>query len=129
MSLEVAVQTVLKRVIGAYGIVVLDRSNPECLVAARKSSPLVVGIGDDRQEYFIASDASPIVEYTTRMVYLNDEEVVVCRRGEDLRVHTLTGEDVPVEVKNVKLDLAMLDKGGFPHFMLKEIFDHHYFAK
>ncbi len=123
VSLEVAVQTVLKRVIGAYAIVVLDRSNPDCLVAARKSSPLVVGIGDDRQEYFIASDASPIVEYTTRMVYLNDEEVVVCRRGEDLRVHTLTGEDVPVEVKNVKLDLAMLDKGGFPHFMLKEIFD------
>ena len=123
VSLEVAVQTVLKRVIGAYAIVVLDRSNPDCLVAARKSSPLVVGIGDDRPEYFIASDASPIVEYTTRMVYLNDEEVVVCRRGEDLRVHTLTGEDVPVEVKNVKLDLAMLDKGGFPHFMLKEIFD------
>lgn len=123
VNLEVAVQTVLKRVIGAYAIVVLDRSNPDCLVAARKSSPLVVGIGDDRQEYFIASDASPIVEYTTRMVYLNDEEVVVCRRGEDLRVHTLTGEDVPVEVKNVKLDLAMLDKGGFPHFMLKEIFD------
>lgn len=123
VNLEVAVQTVLKRVIGAYAIVVLDRSNPDCLVAARKSSPLVVGIGDDHQEYFIASDASPIVEYTTRMVYLNDEEVVVCRRGEDLRVHTLTGEDVPVEVKNVKLDLAMLDKGGFPHFMLKEIFD------
>ena len=123
VNLEVAVQTVLKRVIGAYAIVVLDRSNPDCLVAARKSSPLVVGIGDDRQEYFIASDASPIVEYTTRMVYLNDEEVVVCRRGEELRVHTLTGEDVPVEVKNVKLDLAMLDKGGFPHFMLKEIFD------
>lgn len=123
VNLEAAVQTVLKRVIGAYAIVVLDRSNPDCLVAARKSSPLVVGIGDDRQEYFIASDASPIVEYTTRMVYLNDEEVVVCRRGEDLRVHTLTGEDVPVEVKNVKLDLAMLDKGGFPHFMLKEIFD------
>lgn len=123
VNLEVAVQTVLKRVIGAMPLSCLTVPTPDCLVAARKSSPLVVGIGDDRQEYFIASDASPIVEYTTRMVYLNDEEVVVCRRGEDLRVHTLTGEDVPVEVKNVKLDLAMLDKGGFPHFMLKEIFD------
>ena len=123
LSLEAAVQTVLKRVIGAYAIVVLDRTHPDRLVAARKSSPLVVGIGEDKQEYFIASDASPIAEYTTQMVYLHDEEVVVCQRGEDLRVYTLLGENVPVEVKNVELDLTMLDKGGFPHFMLKEIFD------
>ena len=123
LSLEDAVQSVLKRVIGAYAIVVIDRSSPDRLVAARKSSPLVVGIGENNQEYFIASDASPIAEYTTRMVYLNDEEVVVCKRGEDLHVYTLSGEDVPIEVKNVELDLTMLDKGGFPHFMLKEIFD------
>ena len=123
LSLEAAVQSVLKRVIGAYAIVVLDRTAPDRLVAARKSSPLVVGIGEGQQEYFIASDASPIAEYTTRMVYLNDEEVVVCKRGEDLHVYTLSGENVPVEVKNVELDLSMLDKGGFPHFMLKEIFD------
>ena len=123
LSLEAAVQSVLKRVIGAYAIVVLDSETPDRLVAARKSSPLVVGIGEDMKEYFIASDASPIAEYTTQMVYLNDEEVVVCQRGEELRVYTLTGEDVPVEVKNVELDLTMLDKGGFPHFMLKEIFD------
>ena len=123
LSLEAAVQSVLKRVIGAYAIVVLDRTAPDRLVAARKSSPMVVGIGEDREEYFIASDASPIAEYTNRMVYLNDEEVVVCKKGEDLRVYTLSGENVPVEVKNVELDLTMLDKGGFPHFMLKEIFD------
>lgn len=123
LSLEAAVQSVLKRVIGAYAIVVLDRTAPDRLVAARKSSPLVVGIGDGQQEYFIASDASPIAEYTTQMVYLRDEEVVVCKRGEELRVYTLQGENVPVEVKNVDLDLTMLDKGGFPHFMLKEIFD------
>ena len=123
LSLEAAVQSVLKRVIGAYAIVVIDRNSPDRLVAARKSSPLVVGIGDDGKEYFIASDASPIAEYTTRMVYLNDEEVVVCKCGEDLHVYTLSGENVPIEVKNVELDLTMLDKGGFPHFMLKEIFD------
>ena len=123
LSLESAVQSVLKRVIGAYAIVVIDSTSPDRLVAARKSSPLVVGIGEGEQEYFIASDASPIAEYTTRMVYLNDEEVVVCKRGEDLQVFTLSGENVPVEVKNVELDLTMLDKGGFPHFMLKEIFD------
>lgn len=123
LSLEAAVQSVLKRVIGAYAIVVLDRNSPDRLVAARKSSPLVVGIGKDGKEYFIASDASPIAEYTTRMVYLHDEEVVVCKLGEDLQVYTLSGENVSVEVKNVELDLTMLDKGGFPHFMLKEIFD------
>ena len=121
LSLEAAVQAALKRVIGAYAIVVLDRRSPNRLVAARKSSPMVVGIGED--EYFVASDASPIAEYTTKMVYLNDEEVVVCERGKDLHVFTLDNENVPVEVKNVELDLTMLDKGGFPHFMLKEIFD------
>lgn len=123
LSLENAVQAALKRVIGAYAIVVLDRRSPNRLVAARKSSPMVVGIGEQESEFFVASDASPIAEYTTKMVYLHDEEVVVCERGHELRVFTLDNEDVPVEVKNVELDLTMLDKGGFPHFMLKEIFD------
>ena len=123
LSLELAVQAALKRVIGAYAIVVLDRRFPNRLVAARKSSPMVVGIGEGRNEYFVASDASPIAEYTTQMVYLNDEEIVVCERDHELHVFNLNNEDVPVEVKNVELDLTMLDKGGFPHFMLKEIFD------
>ena len=123
LSLEAAVQTALKRVIGAYAIVVLDRRSPNRLVAARKSSPMVVGIGENDEEYFVASDASPIAEYTKKMVYLNDEEVVVCERNKPLHVFTLDNEDVPVEVKNVELDLTMLDKGGYPHFMLKEIFD------
>jgi len=123
LNLEQAVQAALKRVIGAYAIVVLDRRFPNRLVAARKSSPMVVGIGEDQSEYFVASDASPIAEYTTQMVYLKDEEIVVCERGRDLHVFNLSNEDVPVEVKNVELDLTMLDKGGFPHFMLKEIFD------
>ena len=123
LSLELAVQAALKRVIGAYAIVVLDRRTPNRLVAARKSSPMVVGIGEQGDEYFVASDASPIAEYTSQMVYLKDEEVVVCERGEQLHVFNLNNEDVPVEVKKVELDLTMLDKGGFPHFMLKEIFD------
>ena len=123
LSLEAAVQAALKRVIGAYAIVVLDRRTPNRLVAARKSSPMVVGIGEDGHEFFVASDASPIAEYTKQMVYLKDEEVVVCERDKELRVYTLDNENVPVEVKEVELDLTMLDKGGFPHFMLKEIFD------
>ncbi|MBP5381144.1 MAG: glutamine--fructose-6-phosphate transaminase (isomerizing) [Bacteroidaceae bacterium] len=123
LSLEAAVQAALQRVIGAYAIVVLDRRTPNRLVAARKSSPMVVGIGEDGKEFFVASDASPIAEYTKQMVYLKDEEIVVCERDKELRVYTLTGENVPVEVKKVELDLTMLDKGGFPHFMLKEIFD------
>ena len=123
LSLELAVEAALKRVIGAYAIVVIDRRTPNRLVAARKSSPMVVGIGEQGDEYFVASDASPIAEYTSQMVYLKDEEVVVCERGKQLRVFNLNNEDVPVEVKQVELDLTMLDKGGFPHFMLKEIFD------
>ena len=123
LSLELAVEAALKRVIGAYAIVVLDRRTPNRLVAARKSSPMVVGIGEQGDEYFVASDASPIAEYTSQMVYLKDEEVVVCERGKQLHVFNLNNEDVPVEVKQVELDLTMLDKGGFPHFMLKEIFD------
>lgn len=123
LSLELAVEAALKRVIGAYAIVVIDRRTPNRLVAARKSSPMVVGIGEQGDEYFVASDASPIAEYTSQMVYLKDEEVVVCERGKQLRVFNLNNEDVPVEVKKVELDLTMLDKGGFPHFMLKEIFD------
>ena len=123
LSLELAVEAALKRVIGAYAIVVLDRRTPNRLVAARKSSPMVVGIGEQGDEYFVASDAAPIAEYTSQMVYLKDEEVVVCERGKQLHVFNLNNEDVPVEVKKVELDLTMLDKGGFPHFMLKEIFD------
>lgn len=118
-----AVQAALKIVIGAYAIVVIDSDSPDMLIAARKSSPMVIGIGENNEEFFIASDASPIAEYTKQMVYLNDEEMVVVRRGEKLQVLTLDNAEVDVNVKEVNLDLNMLDKGGFPHFMLKEIFD------
>lgn len=118
-----SVRLALQSVIGAYAIVVLDKQNPGTLIAARKSSPMVIGIGEGNCEFFIASDASPIAEYTSRMVYLSDEQVAVCTRGEALQVSTLDNAEVEVNVKKVKLDLAMLDKGGYEHFMLKEIFD------
>lgn len=122
-GLEDSVRLALNKVIGAYAIVVIDKEDPDTLVAARKSSPMVIGIGENSCEYFIASDASPIAEYTNRMVYLSDEQMAVCRRGQELIVHTLDNDEVTVSVKKVNIDLSMLDKGGFPHFMLKEIYD------
>ena len=122
-DLATSVRLALSMVIGAYAICVIDRRHPEQLVAARKSSPMVVGVVEDNSEFYIASDASPIASYTKQMVYLNDEELVVCQRGQELRVMKLTGEEAEMEIKEVDLDLSMLDKGGFPHFMLKEIFD------
>ncbi len=121
--LEVAVRYALKLAIGAYAIAVIDKKNPTRLVAARKASPLAIGIGEENKEFFLASDASPIAEYTKQIVYLNDDEVAVIERGKDLHVFTLQGEEAAAEVKEVDVDLSMLDKGGFPHFMLKEIFD------
>lgn len=118
-----SVRLALNKVIGAYAIVVIDNQDPDTLVAARKSSPLVIGVGEGNCEFFIASDASPIAEYTSKMVYLSDEQLAVCKRGEELQVLTLDNDEVTINIKNVKLDLSMLDKGGYPHFMQKEIHD------
>lgn len=123
VSLADAVRLALSRVIGAYAICVIDGRNPDQLVCARKSSPMVIGIGEGNKEYFVASDASPIVSYTKNMVYLEDEQVAVLQRGTDLQLFNLAGEEADVVVKEVNLDLSMLSKGGYPHFMLKEIFD------
>ena len=122
-SLEEAVRNSLKLAIGAYAIAVIDRLNPDRIVAARKASPLAIGIGEDNNEFFLASDASPIVEYTKQIVYLNDDEVAVIERGKDLQVKKISGQLASPEIKQVDMDLSMLDKGGYPHFMLKEIFD------
>ncbi len=122
-QLDVAVRLALKKVIGAYAIVAIDAKNPNQLVCARKSSPLAIGIGADNKEFFIASDASPIAQYTKQMVYLNDGEIAVCERGKELHVFNLDNEDIDPEIKEVNIDLTMLSKEGFPHFMLKEIFD------
>ncbi len=123
LDLASSVRVALKKVIGAYAIAVIDRNTPDTIIAARKSSPLAVGIGEDNCEFFIASDASPIAGYTNRIVYLKDEEVAVCRRDKELEVTTLNEDHVDVQAKEIDLDVSMLDKGGFPHYMLKEIFE------
>ncbi len=123
VDLPTAVRVALGKVYGAYAIAVIDSRNPNVLVAARKSSPLAVGVVADNSEFFLASDASPIAEYTNHIVYLKDEEVAVIERGEQLRVYNLSGEKSETEIREVDVDLSMLDHEGFPHFMLKEIFD------
>jgi len=116
-----AVQLALSQVIGAYAIVIISRNNPDTIIAARKSSPLVIGIGED--EYFLASDASPIVEHTRKVVYLNDEEIAVIRSGEELLITTISDQKKLPFIEKLELDLNALEKGGFDHFMLKEIFE------
>ena len=116
-----AVQVALHQVIGAYAIAILDRREPRQIVAARKQSPLVVGIGED--EFFLGSDASPIVEYTDRVVYLEDGNIALIRLDEELRVITILGEEQELKVKTVDIDLGQIEKGGYEHFMLKEIFE------
>ncbi|MDO4992365.1 MAG: glutamine--fructose-6-phosphate transaminase (isomerizing) [Prevotellaceae bacterium] len=118
-----AVRNALQVAIGAYAIAVIDKRFPNQLVCARKSSPLAVGVVEDNSEFFLASDASPIAEYTKQIVYLKDEEVAVIERGKEMKVYNLNGEQADAEVKEVDLDLSMLDHEGYPHFMLKEIFD------
>ncbi|MEG1402803.1 glutamine--fructose-6-phosphate transaminase (isomerizing) [Bacteroides sp.] len=121
LDLLSAVQLALGEVIGAYAIAVLEKDHPNEIIAARKSSPLVIGIGED--EFFLASDATPIVEYTDRVVYLEDEEIAVIRRDEELKVVNLSNVETIPAVIRVKLNLGQLEKGGYPHFMLKEIFE------
>ena len=118
-----AVRYALNKVIGAYAIVLIDKRQPDTLIAARKSSPLVVGIGEDNHEFFIASDATPIAEYTSHVVYIDDEQIVKIERGKEMEISNLQAEHVDVDITEIDVDLNMLDKGGFPHFMLKEIFD------
>ena len=121
VDLKTAVQLALQQVIGAYAIAVLDKEHPDTLIAARKGSPLVVGIGED--EYFLASDATPIVEYTDQVIYIDDEEVVSLRLGEKVDITTINNVTKTPEIKRLELSLSQLEKGGYPHFMLKEIFE------
>lgn len=123
LDLLSAVQVALKQVIGAYAIAILDKNNPSQIIAARKQSPLVVGIGKDNQEFFLGSDASPIVEFTDQVVYLEDGNIAVLRLGEPLKVVDIHNVDLNPEVKTVDIELGQIEKGGFPHFMLKEIFE------
>lgn len=121
LQLEEAVRQALTQVHGAYAIVVMDRDAPDKLVAARKSSPLVIGIGDN--EFLIASDATPIVEHTKKVVYLNDEEVATVTRDNQLTIKTLRNEVMTPTIQEIELEIEQLEKGGYDYFMLKEIFE------
>ena len=120
-SLLDAVREALKEVVGAYAIAVLEKNNPDTIIAARKSSPLVIGIGDG--EFLLASDATPIVEYTKDVVYLKDEEIAILERGKPLQLVNLDNEAAKIDVKTLQMSISQLEKGGFPHFMLKEIYE------
>ena len=116
-----AVQLTLHQVIGAYAIAIIDKRVPNQIIAARKQSPLVVGIG--KNEFFLGSDASPIVEYTDKVVYLEDGNIAVLRLGEELKVVDILSHNLSPEIQTVDISLGQLEKGGYPHFMLKEIFE------
>src|SRR5690554_3118630 len=120
-DLPTAVQLALNQVVGAYAIAVIEKNNPNMIVAARKGSPLVVGIGDD--EYFIGSDATPIIEYTNKVTYIGEEEIVTIKRNEPLKIKTIGNVEKTPLIQKLELTLSQLEKGGYPHFMLKEIFE------
>lgn len=120
-DLLTAVRVALRAVIGAYAIAILDRNNPNQIIAARKSSPLVIGIGDG--EFFLGSDASPIIEYTDKVIYLDDKDIAVINKDKELEIVDLNNEKTDHEVKKVEINLSQIEKGGFPHFMLKEIYE------
>ena len=121
VGLYEAVQQSLKTVEGAYAIAVIDRTNPDQLIAARKGSPLIVGVGEG--EFLVGSDATPIVEYTSKVVYLNDEEIAVLDRKEGLKVVNLGEVEIRPKICTLSMNLDQLEKGGYAHFMLKEIYE------
>ncbi len=123
IDLLTATQLAFHQIIGAYAVAIIDREAPNQILAARKSSPLVVGIGADNSEFFLGSDASPIIEFTDQMIYLKDGEIAVLCRGEEIKVVDIDNVAVTPEVTSVEMNLGQLEKGGYPHFMLKEIFE------
>ena len=116
-----AVKEALRQVVGAYAIAVIEKGDPDTIIAARKSSPLVIGIGEG--EMFLASDATPIVEYTKNVVYVKDNEIAVISKKAPLKLINLNNEETSVDVKTLEFSISQLEKGGYPHFMLKEIFE------
>lgn len=119
--LEDAVRIALNEVVGAYAIVVIDKADPDTLIAARKGSPMVIGIGDE--EFYIASDASPIIEYTKNVIYLDDQEYAVVRRDGHYTIKTLGNIEKSHAIQKLEMSLETIEKGGFEHFMLKEIYE------
>ncbi|MBL4710665.1 MAG: glutamine--fructose-6-phosphate transaminase (isomerizing) [Flavobacteriales bacterium] len=121
VSLEEAVRYSLNEVVGAYAIVIIDKENPNKLIAARNSSPLVIGVGKD--EFFVASDATPIIEYTKNVVYLDDEQVAIIEKGENIRIVDIANKKITPYIQELELNLEAIEKGGYEHFMLKEIYE------
>ena len=121
VSLEEGVRIALNQVIGAYAIVVLAKEFPDKIIAARKGSPMVIGVGEG--EFFVASDATPIIEYTSNVVFMNDEEIAIIERNKELKIKTIKNKDKTPYIQKLEMSLSAIEKGGFPHFMLKEIFE------
>lgn len=121
ISIEEAVPLALRNVVGAYALVVIDKRCPDRMIAARKGSPLIIGIGEN--EYFVGSDASPIIEYTNKVIYLGEEQVAFIQLGQDLKITDLKNVEQTPVVRQLEMSLSEIEKGGFPHFMLKEIFE------
>ncbi|MEQ8907909.1 MAG: glutamine--fructose-6-phosphate transaminase (isomerizing) [Vicingaceae bacterium] len=121
VSLEEAVRIALHEVIGAYAIVILDKDNPDRLIAARNSSPLVIGIGEG--EFFVASDATPIIEYTKNVVYLEDQQIAVLDKGKDVKIVDIKNQAITPYIQELEMNLEAIEKGGYEHFMLKEIYE------
>lgn len=121
LDLLSSVQVALHEVIGAYSIALLDKREPDQIIAACKQSPLVIGVAED--EFFLASDASSIIEYTDKVAYLEDGSIAVMKRGEDLKVVDILNRELFLKIQTVDLNLGQIEKGGYPHFMLKEIFE------
>ncbi len=121
VDLPEAVRMALHQVVGAYAIVILSQEDPDLLIAAKKGSPMVIGVGND--EFFIASDATPIVEHTTHVVYMDDEEVAVLRRNHEMEIFTIKKESKTPYIQELEMNLSALAKEGFDHFMLKEIYE------
>ena len=116
-----AIRTALNEVVGAYAIVVLDQDKKDELYVARKGSPLVIGIGNN--EYFVASDASPIIEYTDKVIYLKDNEVALINKNEEVQIKTIKNKIKTPYIEKLEQTLESIEKGGYDHFMLKEIFE------
>jgi len=121
LDLVEAVRVALNEVVGAYAIVILSKGDPDVLIAARKGSPLVVGIGEN--EHFIASDATPLIEYTKKVVYLNDEEIAILPRNGNLRIITIADQEKTPYIQKLEMNLSAIEKSGYDHFMMKEIYE------
>ena len=118
-ALSEAIRLALKQAVGAYAIAVIEKGNPDQIIAARQSSPMVIGIGEG--EYFLSSDAASIIDYTNDFAYLNDGEIAIINKNKPLEIKTLENESSNIDIRHLELSISQLEKGGYPHFMLKEI--------